>query len=1404
MGKFLGIDLGTNSIGLSLRNTDKPGKIEEQLDYFSSAIFDAGVGSEKGNEFSYASKRTAYRSKRRLYQSRRYRIWATLDLLIEKNCCPLKMTELEKWYKYDKNSEPHRAYPLNNSAFNSWISLDFNEDGVPDYSSPYQLRDELTKAQFDFSKVIDRYKLGRALYHIAQRRGFKSSKGDTVAEIDTEDENVDLSIELKKSEEKSSSAIRKYMEVNNLKTVGQALAKLEREGVRLRGSIYTPIRQQYLDEVNYIFEFQKGLRDEVDFHKKISSTKKGEGTIFYKRPLRSQTGNIGKCTLEKNKRRCPESHPLYEEFRALSFINNIKIKRLTDSELKFLDNNLRKDLYNDLFIGRAKSNFNFEDIRKWVEKRIGEKLSKEDKTINYKDNVSVTGCPVSYRLKKILGESWKDRIIESDEVRVDKKTGREHKLSYNYIDIWHICFSFDDAEFVENFGRYKLKLDEDSVKDLCRLWGTLSQGYSMLSLKAISKINVFLRKGHIYSNAVFLAKIPEILGYEKWNIYGKLIESQLSDIITLNNKKRITIAIVNSLISKYKALSFTAKFAEKNYDYELTDSDNEAIYNAAIDHYGKNKWNQLDSDIQKSIIEPIKNLYQAFFKDRKRAYLVLPKTETAIIDYIIEKCNVSPEKTKILYHPSQIEIYPEVKPQLVETNGEAMSLRLLGNPDVGIFKNPSVMRTLRILRNLINSMLENRLIDEDTKIVVEMAREMNDANMRWAIETYQDIKERENAEFKAIISEIYQGYTLSDSELENAIEKVKLVFEQMENCDNTKKSKDNFLSFKGEKELLIKKYKLWREQNFRCLYTGATISLTSLFDGNKWDIEHTIPRSRGMDNSMANLTICSSEFNRKIKKNCIPSELPNHSEILMRIKPWIDRLKQIDKNIKFNIAKAKSASTKDKKDSYIRQRHLWELEYIYWKKKVETFTITSDKVNEDFRNSQLVDTRIITKYALHYLRSAFNSVEVVPGSITAEIRRLVGVQKEDEKKSRLYHSHHAIDATMLILITSKAQRNKMLNLFYKKEEAKKYGDNESYVLNELEDLKEQNGLNNVSGIKKYIEDNILINYISKDQTLTPARKTFKARNKKGEKVVMYATGDSMRCSLHKDTFYGMIRKGEDYNIVINQRIDSLNKATEKDIDKFIESVVDEGIKNRLRDVINKRLTEGMKIDEAIKNIWLLDSEGKEIREDKNGRKLAPMRHIRCYAPGGKGRLTKNGVLTLKEQTYPSKFEYKNSYYVQNDGNYLCLFFENRDRNDVQSRIVQFMELAMIRNKYNEDITDESVYQRYFGEPGYSLKYVIKVGTKVLIYKESPDELSPDNYADRLYIIYKFNQDHTSNNIYLCLKHNLLANINNIKALSTFEDKNSTPVLRWNAKKCNMLVEGYDFYIDNLGRISFPK
>ena len=100
MRKTIGLDLGTNSIGLSIRDIDRGSNIIAQLEYFNSVIFKSGVGKEKNAEFSFAAKRTEKRSTRRLYQARKYRIWATLKLLIENDYCPLSMEDLEKWSKY--------------------------------------------------------------------------------------------------------------------------------------------------------------------------------------------------------------------------------------------------------------------------------------------------------------------------------------------------------------------------------------------------------------------------------------------------------------------------------------------------------------------------------------------------------------------------------------------------------------------------------------------------------------------------------------------------------------------------------------------------------------------------------------------------------------------------------------------------------------------------------------------------------------------------------------------------------------------------------------------------------------------------------------------------------------------------------------------------------------------------------------------------------------------------------------------------------------------------------------------------------------------------------------------------------------------------------------------------------
>ena len=56
--KILGIDLVTNSIGTSVRNTDLGNNLVDQLEFFSSDIFNASVSKNtNGREYSLASDR---------------------------------------------------------------------------------------------------------------------------------------------------------------------------------------------------------------------------------------------------------------------------------------------------------------------------------------------------------------------------------------------------------------------------------------------------------------------------------------------------------------------------------------------------------------------------------------------------------------------------------------------------------------------------------------------------------------------------------------------------------------------------------------------------------------------------------------------------------------------------------------------------------------------------------------------------------------------------------------------------------------------------------------------------------------------------------------------------------------------------------------------------------------------------------------------------------------------------------------------------------------------------------------------------------------------------------------------------------------------------------------------------
>lgn len=1432
MEKSLGLDLGTNSIGLSLRDEDYSRDIIEQIEYINSIIFQSGVGKEKSGEFSFAAKRTEKRSARRLYQSRKYRIWATLKLLIENDCCPLSLADLEKWSKYDKEKGLKRQYPTNATDFEQWVRLDFDGDGKPDYSSPFQLRAELIEIQFNFTNKADRYKLGRALYHIAQRRGFKSSKGETIKEqekneIDYNSE-IDISKELQKSESKKSGKLTEYMEKYNLPTIGCAFAHMEKNGIRVRNSDYQAVRSQYKEEIKQIFEFQNGLDTNSDFYKCLISEKKCEGTIFYKRPLRSQKGLVGYCTMEPNKSRCPISNPEFEKFRAFCLINNIRF----GEELKeSLTLEQKQQLYKEKFL-LTRTSFKFSEIKEWIQKKIGRKLeySKTTKTINYKDNTSVSGCPISGRLKNLLGENWETWKYESTEEKTNKKTGEIRRIRYTTNDLWHVCFSFDEPEYIEEFAKNKLHFDDDQTKQLVRIYGSIQQGYGMLSLKAIRNINRFLEKGLIYTDAVLLAKLPDIFK-EKWNETETEIISRIDEIISDNRKQKQLYNIVNSLIANYKSLDVTEQFAYKNYYYKLVASDIKDIKTTTINVIGPKTWEKKDINEQNELLNKVADLYQRFFSSEERDYYKLPKVSDALADFIGKKYQfISASDLKKIYHPSMIEFYAPAKLEKIEGD---RYIKLLGSPVIGALKNPMALRVLHILRKQINDLLKASMIDENTRIVVETARELNDANMRWAIEAYQRERESENKEYEKIIKEFYSGRDIKDSDLEQ----VRLLCEQHDIYENNtaSKQKENVKVPTYKKD--ITKYRLWAEQGGLCIYTGKIINITNLFDDNAFDIEHTIPRSISFDDSLANLTVCDAHYNRTIKKNQIPAQLPNYEEIKLRIQPWIQKVDDIKDNVEYWISQSKRAQDKDRKDYCIRQRHLWQMELDYWQNKVERFTMT--EVTSGFRNNQLNDTRIITKYAYHYLKTVFNKVEVQKGSVTSNYRKMLGIQSIDEKKSRDKHSHHAIDATVLTLIPTAAQREKMLELFFKIQEKKRLNENTETLEKELETEKRKCGISgNISKIVPFIEENILVNHINKDQKLTPAHRRKRIRgkivpkcdengkilyelnedgtfkfDKYGHKIPQakeWITGDCIRGQLHGETFYGAITQGlkdEKGKLLRNddgsiKTKDEILYVVRREL-KYKANDNDSGFKNweelekaivdkDLFKIIRNQFKENTTLKEACAYGIYMYKKNKSGEIDYSEEcKVNKIRHIRCLTSIKK-------PLEIKKQTYLSIKPYKRKYYAEMGDLYVMCKYESSDEKEKEYHIFSLFDVSDNWKTGIEDIPTSIESKK---QTKLILTQQLKRGDMLLIYKNTIEELKESSNADlshHLYVIRGFEND--GNRIILQKSINALPDKDLGKGESIKDYEKMPEKIRCGINTLKYLIKDKDFYLTPQGFI----
>lgn len=332
MTKILGIDTGTNSLGWAIveKKADEYHLLDKGVN-----IFQEGVKIEKGIESSKAADRTAHKAARvRNYRIKLRKI-RLLRILSDAHLCPpLSKVELSAW-------RLKKEYPKND-LFMQWQGTDDESE-----KTPYAYRHKCLHECLDFNSMTDRYILGRAFYHLIQRRGFLSNR---------KDQSGDDTGKVKES----ISNLTQEMHDDGYEYLGDYFYSLYNKGEKIRNH-YTARNEHYLAEFKAICEKQK-----LDKNLGPEIVRQIEKAIFDQRPLKSQKGQVGKCVFEKNKTKCPSSHPMYEEFRMLSFINNIKIQTPKDSALRPLSAEER-ELIMPLFFRKSiikKKQFDFEDIAK--------------------------------------------------------------------------------------------------------------------------------------------------------------------------------------------------------------------------------------------------------------------------------------------------------------------------------------------------------------------------------------------------------------------------------------------------------------------------------------------------------------------------------------------------------------------------------------------------------------------------------------------------------------------------------------------------------------------------------------------------------------------------------------------------------------------------------------------------------------------------------------------------------------------------------------------------------------------------------------------------------------------------------------------------------------------------------
>lgn len=363
--------------------------------------------------------------------------------------------------------------------------------------------------------------------------------------------------------------------------------------------------------------------------------------------------------------------------------------------------------------------------------------------------------------------------------------------------------------------------------------------------------------------------------------------------------------------------------------------------------------------------------------------------------------------------------------------------------------------------------------------------------------------------------------------------------------------------------------------------------------------------------------------------------------------------------------------------------------------------------------------------------------------------------------------HHCIDA-IVIACTGLDEYNKLGAYYHDEENHEWYGKSKAYFKKPWPTF--------VEDIKK-VQDEILVYHYTPDNMPKQGRRRIKIN---GQKVL--CKGDAARGSLHNDTYYGAIEN--DGQVKYVKRID-LTSLKESDVKNIVDDTVREIIKAAIRE-------KGFK-DAMAGTIWM------------NEEKQIPIKKVRCFTPS----VTK--PLNIRHQRDTSTKEYKQQYHVANDSNYMLALYIGKDKKGKEKRefeIVNMLQAAQYFRTSNDKNAAEGHLVPVKSEHDYPFVYSLKIGTSVLLYESSPEEIwesSMKEQARRMYKVTGMSTSTISNSVYarITFVHNEEA-----RSSKDFKAKNGAykqgeelrPSIIMLHTQLNALVQGYDFEINELGEI----